>query len=493
MKRWLPISYLAMMITSVVLAMSAVTPARAELDEIDLMLRDASSKDESPTPQLAPGRETKVRGKDLGEDGYFVVYLPKNYTPARKWPVIFCYHSMNSKPTTEPFRTILNGEHFVIVGLGYQQAGREGYDYMKTDDVDILKRVMRSVNSLVSMNRKMLFIGGFSKGAFYAAGMLNNVPEAQWAGGVILGGGMSEAVTPKQPQTLYKMPVFLASGQEDSHRQYVETAAEHFKAQNADVTLEIWPKAGHVETFPGSKLKDWLIQNGPMRNASERLAKAKVHEKTRHLGLALDIYESLAHVDDGNVLCQQADVGAQAILAKASATLKQANTALEKKNYALAQDLFSEVAMDYKGSSVGKQAAQQLQALKNDPAVQKSITSRQMKEEADELEKKAILAEKDNRYAEAIQLYEKYLRLYPRAERADEVKKQLDNLRSDDNLQKRIRDQEAARECRGWLNMADAYLDQNKPEKAKPYLDNIIRKYPDTTWAAKARVRLRNL
>jgi len=493
MKRFLPISYIALFVFGGLLAVVAPRPCPAELDDIDLMLREANSKDESPAPQIGPGKETKVRGKDLGEDGYYMLYLPKDYTPARAWPVIFCYHSLNSKPTVEPFRTILKGEQFVLVGVGYQQAGREGYDYMKTADVEILKRVLRSVNRHVKMNRNQLFVGGFSKGAFYAASMLNNMPEAQWAGGVILGGGMSEAATPKKPQALYKLPVFLACGEKDSHRQYVETAADHFKAMNSDVTLELWPKTGHVEMYPGSKLREWLIQNGLLRNASERLAKAKVYEKTRHLGEALDIYESLAHVDDGDVICQQADIGAQALLAKAQETQGRVGTALDRKNYALAQDLLSELAVEFKGSRVGDDAAEQLEKLKNDPAVQKTIARRQTQEEAEELEKQAITAEKDGRYAEAIQLYEKYLRLFPEADNADDVKKQLENLRSDDNLQKRIRDQEAARECRGWLNMADAFLQQNKPDKAKPYLDNIIRKYPDTTWATKARVRLRNL
>ena len=38
-----------------------------------------------------------------------------------------------------------------------------------------------------------------------------------------------------------------------------------------------------------------------------------------------------------------------------------------------------------------------------------------------------------------------------------------------------------------------AYIEKGKSAKAKPFLDKIVRKYPDTSWAVKARVRLRNL
>ncbi|MBN1943628.1 MAG: tetratricopeptide repeat protein [Phycisphaerae bacterium] len=492
MKKFLHNACLALLAVGVFFSLN-VRPCRAELDNTDLLLRETDSADESSSPPLLPGRETKIREKDLGENGYYVLYLPKDYTPRHTWPVLFCYHSLNEKPTVEPFRSVLKDRHFILVGLGYHQAGREGYDYIKTVDIDILKRALRSVNRRVRMDRELIFVGGYSKGAFYAASMLNNAPEISWAGGVLLGGGMNEPTRPKQPKSLYKIPIFLGCGREDPHLQHVQTAADHFKDMNSLVTLEVWPKTGHVETYPGSELGEWLIRNGPLHKASERLAKAKVHEKIGHPGLALEIYESLAHVDDGNVFCQQAGIAAKALSAKAQAKMDRASAAMDKKEYSLAQDLLAELAEEFKGSYVGNQAALRLHKLQSNPALQKELQQRQVKEQAEEIEKQALAAQKEGRHAEAIRLYEKYLWLYPKSDGAEDVKRQLKKLRSDDNLQKRLRDQKAARECRGWLTMADALLDQGKPDKAKTYLDKIIRKYPDTTWAVKARVRLRNM
>lgn len=465
----------------------------AELDEIDLLLREARSEDESPAPQFAPGVETRVRGKNFGEDGYYTLFLPKDYTPHHPWPVLFCYHSMNEKPNTSPFREVLEGRHFLLVGVGYHQGGREGYDYIRTEDVALLKRVLRSVNRHVRMDRERLFVGGFSRGAFYAASMLNHVPEIPWAGGVLLGGGMSEPTAPKRPRSLYKVPIFIGCGEKDPHLSYAQIAADHFQAMNSLVTRELWPRTGHVSQYPGSKLRDWLIQNGPLRDASTRLARAKVEEKAGRCGRALSLYESLAHVDDGNPLCQQADVAARALAARGEEMLTRAREALEKKDYSLAEDLLSELAEAFRESRFGEQAETLAKQLQNDPAVRERISRQRTDEEAKELERRAQTAEKNGRFSEAVRLYEMYLWQYPLAEGAERVKKRLEAIHSDDNLQKRVRDQQAARECRAWLNMADAYLDQGKPEKAKPLLENILRKYPDTTWAVKARVRLRNM
>jgi TolA-binding protein len=56
-----------------------------------------------------------------------------------------------------------------------------------------------------------------------------------------------------------------------------------------------------------------------------------------------------------------------------------------------------------------------------------------------------------------------------------------------------LRDKAAARECRGWLSVADSYIEANNKDKAREFLRKIVQKYPDTTWALKAKVRLRNL
>jgi len=50
--------------------------------------------------------------------------------------------------------------------------------------------------------------------------------------------------------------------------------------------------------------------------------------------------------------------------------------------------------------------------------------------------------------------------------------------------------QQIDRQCKQSLNMAENYLRAGKPDKARQYLQKILDRYPDTSWAAKARARL---
>ena len=57
-------------------------------------------------------------------------------------------------------------------------------------------------------------------------------------------------------------------------------------------------------------------------------------------------------------------------------------------------------------------------------------------------------------------------------------------------IQASAKTQAADRECKGWLSTADNYISNNMAEKAKPYLQKVIDKYPNTPWAPEARKRL---
>jgi Tfp pilus assembly protein PilF len=45
----------------------------------------------------------------------------------------------------------------------------------------------------------------------------------------------------------------------------------------------------------------------------------------------------------------------------------------------------------------------------------------------------------------------------------------------------------ADKECKGWLSMARNYIKAGMPEKAKPYLEQVIQKDPDTAYALEAK------
>lgn len=52
---------------------------------------------------------------------------------------------------------------------------------------------------------------------------------------------------------------------------------------------------------------------------------------------------------------------------------------------------------------------------------------------------------------------------------------------------KKIQNDAAEKDCKGWMSMARNFIKTGLPEKARPFLDQVIQKYPDTDYAKEAR------
>ena len=60
-----------------------------------------------------PGKETKILDPKTGGLGWYVVYVPKDYSPEREWPTIFCYHV----PNPEQFGVVVVDSEFRPIAL----------------------------------------------------------------------------------------------------------------------------------------------------------------------------------------------------------------------------------------------------------------------------------------------------------------------------------------------------------------------------------------
>jgi len=60
-------------------------------------------------------------------------------------------------------------------------------------------------------------------------------------------------------------------------------------------------------------------------------------------------------------------------------------------------------------------------------------------------------------------------------------------MRADSALMGKIQADAADKECKGWLSMARSFIKAGMPDKAKPYLDQVLQKYPGTTYAQEAK------
>ena len=440
--------------------------------------------------KFEPGREVTIGDAKSGVLGYYKVFVPKGYTPERSWPVIFCYHGLNQKPQLTPFSRILRGEHFIIVGMGYHQRGLDGYSHLKTEDVQILKHVHQALGPRLRMDKTKLFVGGFSKGAFYASGILNQMPDF-FAGAILFGGGKYGVAA--NPEDLKGKPIFVSCGEKDQNKISVKETKDYYGKQGAIVTGEVLPGVGHAVGYKTTKAREWLLTNGPLAGVREKFEQAQAAEKGNKPGEAYTLYSAVAAVAKTEGKCRAAAKAAQAIAEKAKAALSAVEKLVTDKQFAQAIKAFDGLTATYAGSPFGRQAAERAKALKGDPKISGVIQQAGIDAKADAFERRCAEAEKSGNYGQAISLYKRYVNAFPAASRINDVRARLKQLESDKTIQAKIREKQADRDCKTWFRMSENYVKAGMRAKAREYLQKIIDTYGGTTWSEKASKRLDEL
>ena len=203
-----------------------------------------------------PGREYCINDPAAGTDGYFLVYVPADYDPGEKWPVVFYYHGLGGRPDTSTIRRIANDRYCIVAGMSYYAPGMEGYRFMDTEDVRIFHHVLASIKKQLNVDEKKFYVGGFSKGGFYTCDMLRLLSD-ELAGAIIFGAG-SKSINSDWPSFVGK-EVFIGCGQKDQFITMAREASKRLETLGATVTLEEWPETGHsVGDIAG--IRKWIFE-----------------------------------------------------------------------------------------------------------------------------------------------------------------------------------------------------------------------------------------
>jgi len=429
---------------------------------------------------FSPGKETKITDPQTGGLGWYVVYVPTDYTPDREWPTIFDYHGHNNDPKTWPFKDLTDGKGYIVVGM----------EYLNRDDgsnvaaeIANLERIRKFVESKLHLNSKLIFMGGFSQGG-WSTSSFSNLYMDKLAGLLIMGAGGSPG---KEGEAQLKgKPVFVGVGEQDPANKNARQASDAYKAQGADVTFEEFAGLAHNADTKDKVLKDWLLKWGPQNQMIASLNRAKAAEKAGKMGDAYNLYIATSKMSGGD----EATALAKAISDPAEKKLADADAAMAAKKFPEAVRLYIAVSQTYPGTTFADKSKSQVSLIETDPAIKGQIEQMKLDARAQGIEADAQAAEKAKDYARALTLYQAYVTQFPTAPDFATVKAHLDALQADKSIQSLAAGQSAEHECKGWLLTADNYIHNNLDEKAKVYLQKILDKYPDTTWAAEAKKRL---
>jgi len=398
-----------MLITSGCMWAPTLTTNRSESYAIE-SIKDDAQKESTLEPQITtPGiyRLEAPKAKNS-----FVVYVPQDYTPERApdfaptesgqvgmfhWPVIFCYHGVGGSATTWPFQQITHGEGFIIVGMNYATEvyshglGRERIG----PEQAFFAEALSIVSSQLNINPKMVFMGGYSQGG-YSTTILGEQLLDQLAGLIILGASRSYVDRyPPPAKQIQGKPIFIGVGENDERKPQVKETVQIYKDWGADVTFEEWPGTRHGDEPKETKLLDWLLANGPLKDIESKLTTARQAEKAGKLGEAFTLYHQVSELSQNYGTCIEATEAAEKLTQQAEKQLAEAE-AVGQESYIEADKLLTQIAKVYAGSVFEERARQQKKTLLN--------------AKADALEAKAVAAEKAMDYKKALQLYEPEIR-----------------------------------------------------------------------------------
>ena len=369
---------------------------------------------------LLPGAEVGVTAPKAGKT--FRLYVPVDYTDKRPFPVIFCYHGYRGKATTWPFKQVTKGEGFIIVGMNY--ATDIYYNKLLPTETALDKAFFNEVVKLVSARlniaRDYIFMGGYSQGG-YSTTVLGEQMLEQLAGFLILGAGRRNVdMNPPPTELIRGHPIFYGVGeQDDPHYPRAKRASGFYTEWEADVTFEGWENETHSlspKWLTKTKMQEWLIAYGPMKQVKSGFEKAQIAEKSGRLGEAFALYTQIAEILPDTELSRTAKESATRLATQAETQLDRLKKAGDEKPYAEVVKALETLRDTYSKSIFADRATQLLSELLN--------------AKADALEKRARETETQKNYARALQLYELYLTYFPEAKRYPEVQKHVKNLKN---------------------------------------------------------------
>jgi len=262
------------------------------------------------------------------------LYVPANYTPDHKWPLVLFYHGMNGSPTTDCIARHCEGKDFIIVGMSYcetqesQMTKEQQAVYIEKERKNFLETV-GWVKANLSLDPERVFLGGISKGG-WTTSFVGEREMKRLAGFIILLAGRQRGAVPG-PQAMNGFPIYIGVGETDPNLLPGVHAAGFYRHSGADVCYEEFEGQGHQAPAKAVLLTQWLEAYGPMSHpwldAAARESRKSEYKKA---------YESAVGLTDQTAACRELHSlldDPRLLIACGSATVK----AIEQKLTALAQ------------------------------------------------------------------------------------------------------------------------------------------------------------
>ena len=226
-------------------------------------------------------------------------------------------------------------------------------------------------------------------------------------------------MNPPPEELIRGYPIFYGVGAlDDPHYPRAKHAAERYTEWGGDVTFEAWEGEKHKLSphwLTKTKMRDWLILHGPMKQITAGLEKAEIAVQAGRLGEAFTSYTQIAGILPDTEPCRTAKAAATRLRTEAVTEFNRLKKSADEKPYAETVKGLEKFRDTFAGSVFAEEASRLLSELLN--------------ARADALEQRARQAVAQQNYVRARQLYKLYLTYFQEAKRYSDVEKQWKTLK----------------------------------------------------------------
>jgi predicted esterase len=180
----------------------------------------------------------------------YALYLPSNYTPDRKWPVLYAFDpGARGRVALERFREAAEQYSWILVGSNNSRNGP------LRPSVDAWNAIAGDTRERFAIDGARVYAAGFS-GAARAAIQLATLCRGCISGVIVCGAGFPVGIT---PSPALHFAVFAAAGEEDFNYPEVQELGDALAKAGMPHRVEIF--AGRHEWVPASvatSAVEWL-------------------------------------------------------------------------------------------------------------------------------------------------------------------------------------------------------------------------------------------
>jgi dienelactone hydrolase len=176
----------------------------------------------------------------------YAVYLPSNYTPAKRWPIIYFFDPAGrGRRPLELYRDVAETYGFVF-------AGSNNSRNFSSDQGKAVNAIWQDTHMRLALDEHRSYASGFSGGARVAGAMALSGPQSQIAGVIAQGAGYPSNRTAGKDN----LPYFFAVGDQDFNWPEVINIRREREEQGSPYRVRVY--AGRHQWAPADVMEEAL-------------------------------------------------------------------------------------------------------------------------------------------------------------------------------------------------------------------------------------------